>query len=142
MSAVTLFFIQSQPKEYSTAYNDMQAKENWDQVYKTTSIDSVSWFQEHVLCSLQLIHQTCVELSAMIIDVGGGASTLVNDLLSEGYCGLTVMDISAVAIAAAFITMVMPVPRPKCLMGRQSAGESFICKISKKGKQPDVAGLA
>ena len=79
----------------------MQAKEHWEKVYKSKSTDSVSWFQEHALCSLQLIRQSGVELSATIIDVGGGASTLVDDLLSEGYCALTVLDISATAIAAA-----------------------------------------
>ncbi|MEI7787872.1 MAG: class I SAM-dependent methyltransferase [Chlorobiaceae bacterium] len=79
----------------------MQAKEHWEHVYKTKSTDSVSWYQAHAVHSLQLIKQTGLELSAPIIDVGGGASTLVLDLLVDGYSNLTVLDLSSAAIAAA-----------------------------------------
>ncbi|MCX6179362.1 MAG: class I SAM-dependent methyltransferase [Chlorobiales bacterium] len=79
----------------------MKSQEHWESVYETKSPDSVSWFQEHALHSLQLIRQTGVPLSAPIIDVGGGASTLVDDLLTEGYSSLTVLDFSSAAIAAA-----------------------------------------
>ena len=77
----------------------MKSKEHWEQVYKTKSTDSVSWFQEHALRSQLLIRQTGVSLSAPIIDVGGGASTLVDDLLADGYSHLTVLDLSSAAIA-------------------------------------------
>lgn len=79
----------------------MQFKEHWEQVYATKPTDSVSWFQAHAERSLQLIRQTGVALSASIIDVGGGASTLVDDLLASGYSNLTVLDLSAAALAAA-----------------------------------------
>ncbi len=79
----------------------MQAKEHWEHVYKTKSTGSVSWYQAHAVHSLQLIKQTGLELSAPIIDVGGGASTLVLDLLVDGYSNLTVLDLSSAAIAAA-----------------------------------------
>ncbi len=77
----------------------MKSKEHWEQVYKTKSTDSVSWFQEHALRSQLLIRQTGVSLSAPIIDVGGEASTLVDDLLADGYSHLTVLDLSSAAIA-------------------------------------------
>lgn len=79
----------------------MQPKEHWERVYSTKAPDAVSWFQQHAECSLRLIQQTGVPLSASIIDVGGGASTLVDDLLITGYSSLTVLDLSAAALAAA-----------------------------------------
>lgn len=52
-------------------------------------------------CPLRLIRDTGVPRSASIMDVGGGASTLVDDLLLDGYTALTVLDLSAAALSAA-----------------------------------------
>lgn len=79
----------------------MQSKEHWDYVYSTMPTDGVSWFQEHAEQSLRLIRGTGIPLTASIIDVGGGASTLVDDLLQSGYSSLTVLDLSAAALEAA-----------------------------------------
>jgi len=79
----------------------MQSKEHWEGVYGTKASDAVSWFQAHADQSLRLIKDTGVALSAAIIDVGGGASTLVDDLLRSGYTNLTVLDLSAAALRAA-----------------------------------------
>jgi len=79
----------------------MQSKEHWEKVYSTKAATQVSWFQEHAAMSLQLIARQNVPLSAAIIDVGGGASTLVDDLLDGGYRHLTVLDLSGAAIATA-----------------------------------------
>ena len=79
----------------------MQSKQHWEQVYKTKGANSVSWFQEHAQQSLQLIRQTGVQRDAGIIDVGGGASTLVDDLLADGYSNVAVLDLSEAALAAA-----------------------------------------
>lgn len=79
----------------------MQPKEHWEKVYETKPTDAVSWFQEHAEQSLRLIHETGVPLTASIIDVGGGASTLVDDLLEAGYQSLTVLDLSRAALASA-----------------------------------------
>jgi ubiquinone/menaquinone biosynthesis C-methylase UbiE len=79
----------------------MQLKEHWEHVYSAKSADGVSWFQRIAARSLRLIRETDVPLSASIIDVGGGASTLVDDLLYSGYSALTVLDISASALAVA-----------------------------------------
>lgn len=83
------------------AENTMQSKEHWERVYATKATDRVSWYQPHAEHSLQLIRGTGVPLAAPILDVGGGASTLVDDLLEAGYTGLTVLDLSAAALAAA-----------------------------------------
>lgn len=79
----------------------MQPKQHWEQVYSTRTTDSVSWFQPHAEHSLRLIHDTGLDKDAGIIDVGGGASTLVDDLLVEGYNDLTVLDLSGAALQAA-----------------------------------------
>jgi SAM-dependent methyltransferase len=76
----------------------MPQKDHWEQVYTTKPTTGVSWFQEHAEQSLRLIQETGVPLSAAIIDVGGGASTLVDDLLAGGYHTLSVLDISAAAL--------------------------------------------
>lgn len=79
----------------------MQSKEHWENVYSTKATDSVSWYQEHPEHSLQLIRATGEPLSASIIDVGGGASKLVDELLDAGYSALTVLDLSGAALSAA-----------------------------------------
>jgi SAM-dependent methyltransferase len=79
----------------------MRPKEHWEQVYASRAANAVSWYQAHADRSLSLIRATGVSRSASIIDVGGGASTLAEDLLAEGYTDVTVLDISAAAIAAA-----------------------------------------
>jgi ubiquinone/menaquinone biosynthesis C-methylase UbiE len=76
----------------------VQSKEHWEQVYSTKSTDSVSWYQEHADHSLELIESAGVAHADSIIDVGGGASTLVDDLLAKGYRDITVLDLSAAAL--------------------------------------------
>lgn len=79
----------------------MQSKEHWERVYTRKDPTGVSWFQEHAGQSIELIRQTGVASDAAIIDVGGGASTLVDDLLAAGYTDLTVLDLSDTALSAA-----------------------------------------
>lgn len=79
----------------------MQSKDHWEKVYTTRPTDAVSWFQPHADLSVSLIKATGVSHDAAIIDVGGGASTLVDDLLADGYTNLSVLDLSAAALAAA-----------------------------------------
>ncbi|EON11550.1 class I SAM-dependent methyltransferase [Pandoraea sp. SD6-2] len=79
----------------------MQSKDHWNQVYSTKASTNVSWFQEHASQSVALIAQAEIEKGAEIIDVGGGASTLVDDLLGHGYRHLTVLDLSEAALAVA-----------------------------------------
>lgn len=61
----------------------------------------MSWYQEHSLQSLQFIASTGMDKSGHIIDVGGGSSALVGDLLNNGYQHITVLDISAAALEVA-----------------------------------------
>ncbi|HQQ64461.1 MAG TPA: class I SAM-dependent methyltransferase [Pseudomonadales bacterium] len=79
----------------------MASKEHWEQVYTNKLSNEVSWFQEHAAVSLRLIRDAGTPLSASIIDIGGGASTLVDDLLQEGFSDITVLDLSGKALASA-----------------------------------------
>jgi len=71
----------------------------WESIYRTKAADAVSWYRPHLDRSLSLIESALPLRSAAIIDVGGGESTLVDDLLAGGYQNLTVLDISHVALA-------------------------------------------
>ncbi len=79
----------------------MRSQSHWENVYKTKDATQVSWFQQHPELSLQLIEHTGVDKAGQIIDVGGGASTLVDDLLANEYENITVLDISAAALQVA-----------------------------------------
>ena len=78
----------------------MDARIHWDRVYTTKAPDAVSWYRAHLETSLALIERAADDKSSRIIDVGGGESTLVDDLLLRGYRNLTVLDVSQVALDA------------------------------------------
>lgn len=73
-------------------------KHHWENVYETKAADAVSWYQPHLAKSLELILKAEANRAAQIIDVGGGESTLVDDLLAAGYRNVSVLDISEKAI--------------------------------------------
>lgn len=76
----------------------MSTEAKWEAVYSTRAPEDVSWFRPHLETSLALIERVATDHSAKIIDVGGGESTLVDDLLVRGYQNLTVLDISKTAL--------------------------------------------
>jgi 2-polyprenyl-3-methyl-5-hydroxy-6-metoxy-1,4-benzoquinol methylase len=76
----------------------MSAQAHWERIYATKAPDQVSWFRPHLETSLVLIERATQDRTARIIDVGGGESTLVDDLLRIGYSRLSVLDISQNAI--------------------------------------------
>jgi SAM-dependent methyltransferase len=79
----------------------MGTQAHWDKIYLEKAPDQVSWYRPHLETSLALIEQAGAELSASIIDVGAGESTLADDLVARGYANLTVLDISQAAIEAS-----------------------------------------
>ncbi len=79
----------------------MDRTAHWQQVYGGKSPTEVSWYQPHLQVSLDLIRGSGVGRDGQILDVGGGASTLVDDLLAEGYEHITVLDLSAKALEAS-----------------------------------------
>lgn len=76
----------------------MDTQAHWERVYGTKAPTEVSWFSPHLQTSLSLIERVAGERSASIIDVGGGESTLIDDLIARGYSNVTVLDISRTAI--------------------------------------------
>jgi 2-polyprenyl-3-methyl-5-hydroxy-6-metoxy-1,4-benzoquinol methylase len=76
----------------------MDTKAHWEKVYEAKAPEAVSWYRPHLETSLGLIERAANACSAAIIDVGGGESTLIDDLLLRGYNDLTVLDISRTAI--------------------------------------------
>ncbi|HQR25119.1 MAG TPA: class I SAM-dependent methyltransferase [Steroidobacteraceae bacterium] len=74
---------------------------HWQKVYLTKSADSVSWYRPRLDVSLELLGLAGLCTDSRLIDVGGGASTLVDDLLDQGLRRLTVLDVSAEALAIA-----------------------------------------
>ncbi|MED7666739.1 class I SAM-dependent methyltransferase [Pseudomonas moraviensis subsp. stanleyae] len=79
----------------------MESKSHWEKVYREKEPDGVSWYQEHAERSLALIDKYRPQTDAQLIDVGAGASTLIDDLLRMGYQNLTVLDISAAGLNVA-----------------------------------------
>jgi SAM-dependent methyltransferase len=79
----------------------MDSRTHWDRVYRTKAADEVSWYRPHLDRSLGFIEAVAPDRGAAIIDVGGGESTLVDDLVSRGYRDVTVLDIAPAAIAGA-----------------------------------------
>jgi deazaflavin-dependent oxidoreductase (nitroreductase family) len=74
---------------------------HWSEVYQGRDVETVSWYQPEPKASLQLIDALGVEPGQAVVDVGGGASLLVDRLLVRGFSDFTVLDISAEALAAS-----------------------------------------
>ena len=79
---------------------DISRQSHWENVYATKRENEVSWFQQSPMPSLDLIMQAEPTLSSAIVDIGGGASRLVDNLLERGFKDITVLDLSAAALAA------------------------------------------
>lgn len=74
---------------------------HWESIYATKDPTQVSWYQPHATRSFDLIERFVPDRDAAILDAGGGASILVDDLLNAGYTDLTVLDVSARALEMA-----------------------------------------
>jgi SAM-dependent methyltransferase len=78
-----------------------ERQSHWQNVYQTKGERDVSWFQETPTISLDLIRATGIDAGASIVDIGGGASRLVDALLAGGFRSVTVLDVSASALDAS-----------------------------------------
>jgi SAM-dependent methyltransferase len=77
----------------------MSTPSHWDRIYQTKSPLETSWYEPHLEISLEWMVAAVPDRAASIIDVGGGESTLVDDLLAQGYRALSVLDVSQAALA-------------------------------------------
>ena len=76
----------------------MDARSHWENIYAAKAPNAVSWYRSHLETSLELIEKVAPTRSPAIIDVGGGESTLVDDLVGRGYQNVSVLDVSSAAI--------------------------------------------
>jgi 2-polyprenyl-3-methyl-5-hydroxy-6-metoxy-1,4-benzoquinol methylase len=76
----------------------MDPKSHWENVYRTKAPAQTSWYSPHLETSLAMIRRAAGSPSPSIIDVGGGQSSLVDDLLAAGYGSITVLDIAQTAL--------------------------------------------
>jgi len=74
---------------------------HWDNAYASKGEAGVSWFEDVPAISLELLRQAGAGPASSVIDIGGGASRLVDALLREGIGRITVLDISPAALDAA-----------------------------------------
>lgn len=80
---------------------DTERKSHWQGVYAAKGEQEVSWFQETPKPSLELLDHAGAGTGSAVIDIGGGASRLVDALLARGFSDVTVLDISPAALDAA-----------------------------------------
>lgn len=76
----------------------MSMQSHWEEIYRTKAPADTSWYAPHLRTSQRMILDAAPSRSAAILDVGGGESTLVDDLIAEGYRDVTVLDISGRAL--------------------------------------------
>ena len=81
--------------------SELNRQAHWQRVYKEKGENQVSWFQERPTISLELIEAAGLDRSSAIIEIGGGASRLVDVLDETGYRDLTVLDVSESAVSIA-----------------------------------------
>ena len=106
----------------------MDAASHWEKVYRTKAPDAVSWYRPHLDRSLALIESAAADRTVSIIDVGGGESTLVDDLLARGYQNLTVLDVSHTALDVA-----------RARLGESGAGVRWLCADVTRADLPEHA---
>jgi 2-polyprenyl-3-methyl-5-hydroxy-6-metoxy-1,4-benzoquinol methylase len=76
-------------------------KEHWETVYASKNPSDLSWYQAVPTVSLELIRAIKAPHDAPIIDIGGGASVLVDHLLKDGFSDISVLDIANAALNQA-----------------------------------------
>lgn len=78
--------------------SEMGRREHWEQVYSSKPSERLGWYKPRLQTSLEWISALGLDRGAPLIDVGGGASTLVDDLLDQGYTAITVLDLAEPAL--------------------------------------------
>ena len=102
----------------------MNRQQHWNQVYQTKGSQDVSWYQRRPELSLALIAASGLSKDAGVIDVGGGASTLIDCLLDAGYTRLAVLDVSGVVLTQtrARLALCANISETLCLSSIRVAG--------------------
>ncbi len=105
---------------------------HWQNVYTSKSENEVSWFQESPAPSLALIAELDTPPDAAIIDIGGGASRLVDHLVDQGFRDISLLDLSAAALEAA-----------KARLGERAGRHVGSSPTSRRGSRPEpmISGM-
>lgn len=97
-----------------TGADPVSSSEHWDDRYRTIGSTQVSWYQPRPQTSIRLIRTLVgAPADAAIVDVGGGASTLVDELVADGYRDVTVVDISAQALLESSVRLASEASDPQ-----------------------------
>jgi hypothetical protein len=80
---------------------NVEKQKHWNEVYAGIGALKVSWFQQRADISMRLIANSGASAKSAIVDVGGGSSVLVDQLLDAGFRDISVLDISETALAAS-----------------------------------------
>jgi ubiquinone/menaquinone biosynthesis C-methylase UbiE len=83
----------------------MNQRKHWNEVYSTKSAEKLGWYEPHLQTSLSWINDLGLSKDARIIDIGGGVSTLVDDLLGLGHKSITMLDLSKRALSSAKVRL-------------------------------------
>jgi len=100
-------------------------RSHWEGVYATRAETDLSWYQPHSLRSLEMIASAAPDHGASIVDIGGGASRLVDDLTAKGYTDISVLDVSETALSKA-----------KTRLGTRAPGVSWLVADITEWKPP------
>ena len=103
--------------------------DHWQSVYTTKTDDSVSWFEQSPNASLELIKAAAIG-SGSVIDIGGGASKLVDALVAKGHSDVAVLDLSAQALEIAKARLGSQADKIKWMIGDVTAWNPTLCKHS------------
>lgn len=95
----------------------MSVQSHWEHIYQTKAPAETSWYTPHLRTSLRMIREAAASPSSAILDVGGGESTLVDDLLAAGYEDVTVLDISSRAIENCRVRLGPAAERVRWMVG-------------------------
>src|SRR4051812_45524070 len=85
-------------RHFEIVRTEMDLQKYWEHVYQTRHSDEVSWFQREATLSLELIQGAALSHESHIVDIGAGASTLVDGLIAAGYENVTLLDLSHTAL--------------------------------------------
>jgi SAM-dependent methyltransferase len=128
---------------------DTDRERHWEAIYRAKAPTELSWYQPEARLSLEIIRRIATDLDTPIVDVGGGASTLVDGLLSAGYRNLTILDLAPAALARAnerlggrgtqvkwcvADVLAAPLPRASCAVWHDRAVFHFLTDARDRAK--------
>ena len=77
---------------------NLDLKSHWDKTYSRNAVDTLGWYEEHPQPSLDLIQKCNLKPDARILNIGAGASILIDKLIDLNYQNILVNDICSVAL--------------------------------------------